>query len=234
MAPQQPKNVPTTAPTSESSKPIVGRDTGYMLESMGRAYYEVPKTTPLKDPTLVQGLLTNAEITTMVKEISDLQDERDSIYRVQSQVASLAPNLDSNTLIKPETKSQLKVRINNLSDLVNQGLNMDSNFTMLEAKAVELKDQLTQSLKAFFRVSKKPSETPPIDSKVITQSIKERAQEADRLSRSFMSLHQQIERTYTETRDALPGTGPLNLKPFTSLTAPKTEVTETPSTPKLK
>lgn len=202
-----------------------------MLETFGRAYYEVPDTTPSSDPMFIEGLQTNAEITVMVKEIADLQDERDSVYRVQSQIAALGPNLESNTLIKPETKSQLQSRINNLSDLVNQGLNMDSNFTMLESKAIEMKHQLTESLRAYFKTSVKPSETPPTDSKVITQTIKERAKEADRLSRSFMSLHQQIERTYTETRDALPGTGPLNLKPFTSLTAPKAEPAEI-TTPK--
>lgn len=220
MSAEQP-STSVDSTTAMASKPM-GGSTKKMLVKFMVGICEAPDNTPATDRELVNGILMNDKIGTMQKSIEGLEADRNNTYSIQLQVAELAPNLEANTLIKPETKSQLKVRINNLLDLVKQGISIDANLTTLDAKASELQAQLLASLKAHF--SKKPVESSVIvDRGTIAKTVEERTAETDRLTRSFTSLYNQIKRTYVETRDALPGTGPLNLKPLNTLSTPKAE-----------
>ncbi len=183
--------------------------------------------TPPKDPEISKSILTNAQISTMQKSIVELEPDRNSTYGIQKQVSDLTPNLETNTLIKPETKSQLKNRIDNLLSLVNQGIGLDSTLTALDAKASELRDKLFTALKA--RYSKKPlAPSEIVDNQTLATSIEERAKEANLQTRSFISLYRQITDTYIDTRRSLPGEGPLQLKPLNTITTPTVEMENQP------
>ncbi len=207
--------------TAVARKPM-GGSTMAMLVDFMIGISGAPLNTPSTDRELVNGILMNDKIGTMQKNIESLQADRNSVYGIQVQVAELEPNLKANTLIKPETQSQLIGRINNLLDLVKQGISIDSSLTVLDEQASELAAQLLASLKAHF--SEKPAESSEtVNRETIAKTVDERTTETDRLVRSFTSLYKQIIRTYVETRDALPGTGPLNLKPLNTLSPPKAD-----------
>lgn len=197
------------------------KSTAKMLFSFMAGISDAPKNiSPTDRAFITQSIFLNNDIVSMRRSLERIEVERNNTYIINTQVSELSPNLDANTLIKPDTKSALKVRINNLLELLKQGITLDTNFTELDKIAIQLKDRLLTSLKAYF--SKKTTEKSALEERqTIAKTVEERTKETDRLVRSFNTLYPQITRNYDETRGALPGT--LNLKPLNALPTARTE-----------
>lgn len=216
-----PTTVENTPMPSTGTKAPADRDdsksTADISKLLAHAAFQAPKEVPLNDRDLLKGTIRCYEIQEIKDDIDDLKDDRDSIYRVQAQVTTLKPNLEANTLLKPDTKRLLEKRVDDLIDLVNQGITIDTNFTTMEMETSDLEDQHLDLMIDHYNPATNPAEKPKTTLEEIDKKVKEYTKETNRLKRSFESLHPRIADSYMNTRDALPGT--LNLKPFSTLTS---------------
>ncbi len=201
--------------------------TAKMLFDLMVGISHAPKDISQADRRVINNsILLNNKIVTMHKSIDRLDAKRNSTYSIHTQVNELAPTLEANVLIKPETKSALKVRITNLLELLKQGITLDTNLTALDQVTVQLKDQLLDYIKAYFSKNK-PEQDTVTEKDTITKTVEERSKEANLLIKSFDALYPQIGSHYEEIRRSTPGT--LNLRSLTSLEAPHADAENAPA-----
>lgn len=205
------------------------KSTAKMLTGMMMAFCGAPKETPLTDRHLIKSVFLNRQIGMMQQNIQATEPQRNSTYTIHTQVSELMPVLEINTLIKPDTKSALKVRINNLLELLKQGITIDTALTALDKTASALRDQLFASMKAYF--SKNPAEkSATIDQETFAKTVEEATKEADRSVRSITLLYPEIVRNYNDTRRETPEA--LNLKTLKDLAAPHAATNNQPAQPR--
>jgi len=220
--------MPTTTSPAINANPITdvkGGSTTDMIVKLAQARWGVPAGNPEKDPAFVEGILRNAEITDISKNIQSLETTGNNLYTIQDEVTTLIANLATSTLVKEDTKKQLGPRVQTLKDMIDSGIDASTLLTTIETKAPELEEQHLALMRAHYNPKKYPL-TIAITEEKIDKAVEETKKSVDQLAKTLLTTEKQVGITYTNIREGLPGTGTLTLKPINVLTAPKAETPE--------
>jgi len=125
--------------------------TAKMLFDMMVGISEAPKKNLSQEDRreICSGISLNNEIVTMQKSIESVELKMNNTYSIHTQVKELVPTIDTNILIKPETKSTLKLRIENLLALLKQAIPIDTHKQEKEKQDIDT--SLTQLTYYSFR-----------------------------------------------------------------------------------
>lgn len=217
-----------TAPAKDVSplaSTIKGGSTTSIMVTLAKNHWDAPAETPKTDRILAKGILQDAEIADIKKDLEKLEAVGETFYVVQNQVSTLTANLATNTAITKETQEKLKSRTDTLKTMIDSGIDNSMLLETIKTKAPELEAQHLALMRAYYNPKKYPL-TLPITNEDIDKTVKETATSVTQLEKTLLTTKKQIETNYTNLRGVLPGTGVLTLKPINVLTMPKAETAE--------
>jgi len=230
-----PAPTPSSGTTSTAThKAAVNSSTKFMLtrmeQSLGKTH--IPPTTPY----FVSEIADNRNLKQVQEKITNLKEDRDSIFRVGAELGTLISSLEKSTL-KPELKNLLLSRAKNLLGVIDQAIEIDARFSALEEGLGTLEAQRLKTKQEHYKaietaVNPREKAAQLLQAEKMTQAkkssqptLKEYKDQVTQAIKLFQHLHKKIEEEYTYLRDSTPGN--LGMKTFQALLS-------TPTTPSIE
>ena len=228
----------TTATVTQ--KAVINSSTKFMLtrmeQSLGKTH--IPPTTPY----FVSEIADNRNLKQVQEKITNLKEDRDSIFRVRAELDTLIPSLEKSTL-KPELKNLLLSRAKDLLGVIDQAIKIDARFSALEEGLATLEAQRLKTKQEHYKAietAANPREKAAqlLQAEKTTQAekssqstLEEYKDKVIQATKLFQHLHKKIGEEYTYLRDSTPGN--LGMKTFQALSAPVTPSIDQQSTTRM-
>lgn len=220
--------MPALTPSSDTAsttarKAVIGGSTKSMLVRMEQSLGNT--SIPPSTPYFVNEITGNSNLKHVQETITNLKEDRDSIFRVRAELDVLIPALEKSAL-KPELKSSLLLRAKDLIGVIEQATEIDTRFSTLEENLVALAAQRLKTKQEHYKAIE-TADNPREKAAQLSQAekmsqptiegYKEKVTQATKL---FQHLHKKIGAEYTFLRDSAPGS--LRMKTFQDLSTPST------------